>query len=348
MITDRSDNLGLKSNISKNLPMDLSKNSLLSSDVSKKHSDPKNNDIKQLNFANEKNNKKIRKELENDSLHSLDDFDLDVPKKKPEKKKEKHKKVITKIIVDDIENIYSNLVHKTNKTYYIQFIFLLIIASFVNVCRWMFLFISKPKLENNYCFTKLNQFDNCLSEQICKSSNKQLNIFIYNYTYDVHNSSLTDHQTFMEEMNAINNYYKHFFVSHNYQISKDKLISNIDMIKFIGDKINFAIIMTKMEQWNIFFKFSSICQWEKSYFYMVLIIIIGAAIGTIFFGLLADIVGRKKIINMLIIPMNLIINISLIIKIIIILYQIYIVRKIFLIILKAFIHYIYCVYFLYL
>ena len=159
--------------------------------------------------------------------------------------------------------------------------------------------MSKSKLENNYCFSKLNQFDNCLSKQICKNSKEQINIFLFNYTYNLHNDTMTPHQNFMEEMKSINEYYKHFFVAHNYQIDKGKLVSSIDMVKFIGNKINFAVILTKKEQWNIFLQFSSICQMEKSYIYTILIVIIGGLFGSIFFGLLADIYGRKKLITIL-------------------------------------------------
>ena len=166
MITERSDNMALKSNLSKNIPMDLSQNSLLSSDVGKKASDHKTNEIKQLNLTTERSiNKKIRKQIENDSLHSFDNFDNDIPqKKKIDKNKKKQKTTETKIIVDDIENIYSNLVDKTNKMYSFQKVFLLTIAFFVNVCHWIFAFLAKTKLENNYCFTKFNQFDKRLEE----------------------------------------------------------------------------------------------------------------------------------------------------------------------------------------
>ena len=130
MISERSDNVGLKS--SKNMPMDISQNSLLSSDKGKKNSENKTNDIKQLNLVTERSiNKKIKKQLENESSNSFDNFDNDIPKKKIDKKKQKTKKAISKIIVDDIENIYTNLVDKTNKKYLIQTLFLIAIAFLV-------------------------------------------------------------------------------------------------------------------------------------------------------------------------------------------------------------------------
>ena len=297
--TERSDNV--KSFVSKNNnPIDVSRNSLLStSEIGKKISDRKNSDIKQLNLATEKSiNKKIRKQLENDSLHSFDNFDSDYPqnKKSNKIKNKKEKKTLTKIVVDDIENIYSCLIDKSNKIFSIQKYFLFIIVFYTNVIHWIFLFLTKKKLENNYCYTKLNQFDICISDQICSNINGRINLLLYNDTFYVSNKSMTRHQEFIEEMKLINTYYKTFFVSHNYQISKNKLLLPIDMVKYNADKINFAIVLTKRQRWNLFLKFSSLCQRNSGYFYIVLVIIIGGAYGSVLFGLLADIYGRKRII----------------------------------------------------
>ena len=108
---------------------------------------------------------------------------------------------------------------------------------------------------------------------------------------------MTRHQEFIEEMQLINAHYKTFFTSHNYQISKEKLLLPIDMVKYNADKINFAIVLTKREKWNLFLKFTSLCQRNNAYFYIVLVIIIGGAYGSVLFGLLADIYGRKRIIH---------------------------------------------------
>ena len=64
MITEGSDNAGLKSNVSKNIPIDLSQNSLLSSELGKKASDHKTNEINKLNLPSERSiNRKIRKNI---------------------------------------------------------------------------------------------------------------------------------------------------------------------------------------------------------------------------------------------------------------------------------------------
>ena len=291
----------LKSSVSKNNnPIENSRNSLLStSGIGKKIIQRKNTGIKPLNLATEKsNNKKIRKQLENDSIHSLDDFDIDDPQnnKSSKIKSKKEEKAFTKIIVEDIENIYSYLIDKPNKIFSIQKYFLLIIVLCTNAMNWIFLFMTKRKLENNYCYTKLNQFDVCSPDQICSNIKRRINILLFNETFFINNKSMTHHQEFIEEMKLINAYYKSFFVTHSYQISKEKLLLPIDVFKYNADKINFAIILTKMERWNLFLKFSCLCQRNNYYFYIVLVMIVGGIIGSSLFGLFADTYGRKRII----------------------------------------------------
>ena len=133
------------------------------------------------------------------------------------------------------------------------------IPFFTSLCHWIFLFLTKSKVESNYCFSDLNQFDSCLSDQICENFESKINLIIYNDTFDVNEHSLTNSKKFIKEMKEINSYYKPLFLSYNYEISQNKLLSNVDPIKNKGDKINFAVILTKKEKWNIFLLFSNMC-----------------------------------------------------------------------------------------
>ena len=166
----------------------------------------------------------------------------------------------------------------------------------MSICHWIFLFLFNPKQEKDYCYTKLNQFDSCIPQQICNNYNKKISIILYNNTLNIHNHSLTYHQNFLEEFKSVNEYYRPFFVNHNYEISKQRLFSTLDLINDDEDKINIAIILTKKENWNIFLKFFSLCQRENFYFFSVVIVIISGIIGSFISGVLADIFGRKKII----------------------------------------------------
>ena len=293
-ISERSDNPGSKSLLSRN--NDNTHNSLLlSSDVSKKTSDKKVGEIKPL--SERSINKKIKKQLENDS-YSWDNSKFEPSNDNKQKKKTimKKKEEFNKIIVDDIQNIYSCITNKSNYKFMIQKILLLLINCLVYVCHWIFLFINIQKLERNYCFTSMNQFDSCSEEQICKNYPQSVNIILFNDTLNVLNNSKTFHQNFLDEFTKINEYYKSFFVNHFYQISKNKLFASIDMISYDSNRLNAAIILSKREQWNIFFKFFSLCQKQNYYFWGIFTIAFASIIGSLIFGILADILGRKKII----------------------------------------------------
>ena len=291
MISERSDNVGLKSSSIMKFPIDPSKNSLLSSDLNKKTTDKKTNEFKKSN------NKRKIKTFENDSIFEA--YEEETSKKKKANEKEKDKKKSDRIIVDNIENIYSCLANRDTKKNSIQRVFLLMIPFFTSLCHWIFLFLTKSKVESNYCFSDLNQFDSCLSDQICENFESKINLIIYNDTFDVNEHSLTNSKKFIKEMNEINSYYKPLFLSYNYEISQNKLLSNVDPIKNKRDKINFAVILTKKEKWNIFLLFSNMCLKETINLTLLVVIIASGAIGSVIFGLLADIYGRKKIIIVL-------------------------------------------------
>lgn len=306
-ISERSDHQASKSFLLKNINSDISHNSLLSSDKRIKSNDKNNN--KQFNITPEKNiNKKIKNNPEED-LFSIDDSKYERSRnKKKEKKKIKPKDDLNnKIIVDDLQNIYSCINDKSNKLFLIQKILLLLITGLVNTCHWVFLLINIYKLERDYCFTNLNQFESCTSDQICFKVQNKITMLLYNDSLNIHNNSNSFHQNFMEEFQLVNNYYRPFFINYNYQISQSKLFSSLDMVNYDANRLNLAIILTKKEQWNIFLKFYSLCQSEYYFFWIDSIIVFSGCIGSIIFGVLADVYGRKKLIhfNLLIITISL-------------------------------------------
>ena len=296
MISERSDNTGLKSSLMK-LQGDPSKNSLLSTDLGKKTGDKKTNDFKQSNEIS--NNKRKNKSYENDSIFEA--YEEESEKKKKIKEKSKEEKKIDKIIVDDIENIYSCLNNRSSKRYCLQNYILIITPFFTALCHWIFLLLTKSKTDNNYCFSDLNQLDKCITDQICDKEGTKLNLIIYDETFEINDDSLTSSKKFIQEMKLINSQYKTTFMNFTYSITKDKLLSSVDPIKFVENKLNFAVVLTKNENWNIFLYFYDVCLKDNIYLYLLAIIIVGGAVGSIIFGLLADIYGRKKIIIVLII-----------------------------------------------
>lgn len=308
-ISDRSDHQASKSYLLKNLNSDVSHNSLLSSDKRKKFNDKNNNDIKQFNITPEKNINKIIKKNAEEDLFSIDDSKYERSRnKKIEKKKIKPKNDLNnKTIVDDLQNVYSCINDKSNTLFLIQKILLLLITFLVNTCHWVFLLINIYKLERDYCFTNLNQFESCTSLQICFRNQNKITMLLYNDSLNIHNNSNSFHQNFMEEFQLVNNYYRSFFINYTYQISQSKLFSSLNMVDYDSNRLNLAIILSKKEQWNIFLKFYSLCQSEYYFFWIDSIIVFSGCIGSIVFGVLADVFGRKKLIhfNLLIITISL-------------------------------------------
>ena len=169
LISDFSDNIGFKSTTTKN--PDLSQNTLISKELHKKMSDKRSTSSRKIITTSEKVTKKIKRS--EDSMYNLDNLenDLDFSTRQEKKKlsKKKKEKTLQNIIVDDIENIYISLIGKFSFKLVLQTIIILTISFGVNLCHWLYLFAMKTKLENNYCLSKLNQFDNCIPEELCEN-----------------------------------------------------------------------------------------------------------------------------------------------------------------------------------
>ena len=167
---DEDKNLNHKLNKSKNIKKDLSRDSLITSDINKSIKS-KNNKFNYMNSISDKSlNKKIKKQIESNSSFSSQNNKSQIKKLiKSKPKNNNNKKVFDKIIVDNIENIYLNITKLPNKLLK-QRIFLLIISFYVSCIHWTFLFLSKRKIERDYCFTSLNQFEVCTEEQYCSQN----------------------------------------------------------------------------------------------------------------------------------------------------------------------------------
>ena len=201
-----------------------------------------------------------------------------------------------KIIVDSIEHIYSKI-KETPKKILIENIFLYIIILLVGVFDWSFLFqLSENKLERNYCFTSLNQFDSCSIEQICKNYNSKLNYIIYNNTINFIGKN-EEENTFLQENEIINNYYKQFFLQYSSILANNQYLNSYQIFSTMMNKNNFAIILTSKGNWNIFLKYFFVCQKKKYILIILIAYCFGGLFGCLIFGLQADIRGRKKIIQ---------------------------------------------------
>ena len=164
-----------------------------------------------------------------------------------------------KTIVDNINNIYSKI-KITPKKIKFQNIFIYSIATLITIYDWSFLFqLSDNKLERNYCFTNLYQFDSCSINQICKNYNSKINHVIYNKTIDAHGKDEKEN-TFLKENNIINSYYKQFFLKYSFILTSKQVLNNYQIFSSNRDKSNFAIVLSNKGQWNYFLRYFTICQ----------------------------------------------------------------------------------------
>ena len=169
---------------------------------------------------------------------------------KNKKNKEKEQFKEKRYIVDNIDNILSKL-SKPKLKLILQEYMLYSIVFLVCTYYWMFLFLTTTKLEKNYCYTDLDQFDSCSIDQICDNYNTKLNIILFNRSFNSHNHSFKkEHELLVEENRLINEYYRPFFLRYSELIKKNKIFTKIQMAS-INEKKNFAIFLIQKEQWNI-------------------------------------------------------------------------------------------------
>ena len=230
------------------------------------------------------------------SLRKLEHRYVKNKKVKEEKIKSQSSIDTKKTIVDNINNIYSKI-KKIPKKIKFQNYFIFSIATLITIFDWSFLFqLSDNKLERNYCFTNLYQFDACSINQICKNYNSKIDYIIFNKTIDVHGGNEKEN-TFLKENNIINLYYKQFFLKYSFILTSKQVLNNYQIFSSNRDKSNFAIILSHKGQWNYFLRYFSICQKYRYSLMIMIMYILGGFFGCIIFGFKADIHGRRKLIR---------------------------------------------------
>ena len=180
----------------------------------------------------------------------------------------------------------------------LQELFLYLIVVVVCIYHWIFLFISRAKIEHNYCFIN-GQFQSCSEEQICKDYSSRMNLIIFDYTLSVNDYKSFDSYNFFNQENIlINEYYKPFFIEYSDNLSKDKALSKLQIMHNSNDLINFVIVLSSKEKWNLFFRNFSLCESHNYFVIFVIMVSIGGIIGSIVFGFLSDIFGRRFVIRL--------------------------------------------------
>ena len=321
---DKSEGLGSKANMLRGaiyennlIPSNNSSNSRLDKEIGKegkeinkeKDKEIANTSIKKLSVkkktetdsqnsktSSKRNKRTFKGELDsysaNRSLLIFEERNYEEKRKRPLKDKKKEKRYI----VDNLDTIFTKLNEPKIKLH-IQEIILYITVFMVCVYHWIFLFISRSKIERNYCYGRLSQFDSCSKEQICSEYGTKLNLILFNDTLYIKNSSLDSHDLFIEENKKINVYYKSFYLRYSHLLSTNKLFSKIQMPSSTNEKTNFVIVLTAKEKWNLFYRYFSLCEFNNYYIMLVIMISLGGVIGSLVFGFLSDIYGRRSTIR---------------------------------------------------
>ena len=212
-----------------------------------------------------------------------------------EKKKQKLVKFIEKrYIVDDIDNIFV-LLKEPKLKLRIQEILHYFIVFLTCIYYWIFLFLTGIKYERNYYLTEYEQFEAYSDEQICDFPENSANTIIYNSSFNYYNLSSDEEKFFEEESNTVNRFYRPYFIRYLNLIYQKKLTTTTQP-NYIIDKPLLSIIITNKEKWNLFYRYFSLCEFDNYYFIMVSVLAIGGSLGSIFFGFLSDIFGRRLII----------------------------------------------------
>ena len=279
-------------------------NDLPQTDLQSSHSPlTKSNKPKKLetdSFGNSTNNKnmtttvkKIKKIEQSENIQMVTNPSLE-SKTSIKKEKAIKKSVDKKYIVCNIENIYANLNQHSIK-YTLSQVLLLLMVFFIGCNNWYFIFLGRSKLERNYCYSKLNQFDSCSKEEICEDYGTKFDILLFDDEPIMTNNDkyYHSHEYFIEENNIINQKYRPFFFKHYNELSNKKVFSKLQINTIQKEKTNFAIILTNQERWNIFYKYFSMCESDRYYIILAAIICLGGVIFSILLGFLADYIGRK-------------------------------------------------------
>ena len=246
-----------------------------------------------LDLKNKLGKEKISISSNNRSLTLNEEIAKENMKKKSNMKIQKEKRYI----VDNMEDILSKISDEKIKLL-IQEIFLYIIVSMVCIYHWMFLFISRDKMELNFCFNN-EQFESCSEEQICKGYSSQLNIILFNNTLSVENDKSADsYNFFIQENTLINEYYKSFCIEYSNSLSNGKSLNKFQIFQNSKGTINFAIVLSKKEKWNLFYRNFNLCEAKNYFVIFVIMVSFGGILGSLVFGFLSDIFGRKYVIRM--------------------------------------------------
>ena len=246
-----------------------------------------------INLKNKKEKEVTSLSAINRSLLIMEELEAEKINKTSKRNKIQKEK---RYIVDNMEDILTKVSSEKLKLV-IQELLLYLIVFIVCIYHWIFLFISREKIAENFCYNN-GQFDACSEEQVCKDYSTKMNIIIFNNTLSIKEPITFDHYNyFINRRKTINEYYKPFFVGYSADLSRNKALSKLQVIHNFKEKINYVIALSAKEKWNLFYRNFNLCEARNYFIVFVVMVSVGGILGSLFFGFLSDIFGRRNIIR---------------------------------------------------
>ena len=86
-------------------------------------------------------------------------------------------------------------------------------------------------------------------------------------------------------------------MGYSADLSRNKALSKLQVIHNFKEKINYVIALSAKEKWNLFYRNFNLCEARNYFIVFVVMVSVGGILGSLFFGFLSDIFGRRNIIR---------------------------------------------------
>jgi hypothetical protein len=199
------------------------------------------------------------------------------------------------LLIANIENIYLNI--KQKNPFRKMSLVLVFIFFFSQTLLWHILHQMNDVKSNYYCFNpQSTYFESCDMKKYCRDAEKGLtNIFFVN---KFKNDTIYN-VTKIEEINNVNKIFRYYYLKEYFHFSV-KNLDKLDKIKSYTNYYSTIVIVNYAEDWNMFLTFRQCCSKERDIIILGVFVLIGLVLGSLVLGFLADVFGRRPVLNFII------------------------------------------------
>jgi MFS family permease len=193
-------------------------------------------------------------------------------------------------MINKIELVYFHIKNETpyHKRLKWLIFFIVIIA---NSYLWNLMFNFSPIRQNIYQYNiRFKQMERISSKTLCNKYETKLNLILYDNRIILNNVS-----NFNDELIRVNKEYMEFFFENSMDLFSIYSNSTINISEPFYNEFNAAVVLTANERYNIYLKYNDICDQSNSLVMFSVFMMFGAVIGNFIISLIADIIGRKRV-----------------------------------------------------